>query len=373
VDNAGRAAGAIYAISTVGGILATFTFGFYVIPTFGLTIPSIFSGMILGFIPLLIIIKQKKIAAMFFFLALCAWAISASSINFSSSIKRVYAAEGLLGQIIVLDYPHFNNDKVVDGHSRWLFVNRVSQTMYDSLADETKGEEKYFTYVYRISDYVDSFPKTTKALLIGLGGGSVAKKLSEKGFDVDVCELDQRIADVARNYFYLSDKVKIKVDDGRHFIRNCKKKYDVIVMDMFRGEDPPNHVFTVESLTALKEMLNPNGIIFVNSLGYFEGSIGKSMRSVYKTFQASGFNVKALTTDPNPDQRNILFYVSLGKIKPQKDFIDDKKMDLNDAVVLKDEYPVLDILNAEAARRWRVMAIQSFNMDPNQKALPVFE
>ncbi|CAN5442439.1 fused MFS/spermidine synthase [soil metagenome] len=373
VEHAGKAAGAIYAISTVGGIIATFAFGFYIIPHFGLTLPSIVTGIILGFIPLIVIVKQKQIGKAAGFFLFCAWAISTSSASFSSNIKRVYSAEGLLGQIIVLDYPHYNKDTVIDGHSRWLFVNRVSQTMYDSLADETQGGEKYFTYVYRISDYVDSFPKSTQALLIGLGGGSVAKKLCEKGFDVDVCELDQRIADVARNYFYLSDKVNIKVDDGRHFIRTCTKKYDVIVMDMFRGEDPPNHVFTEESLTSLKGMLNPNGIIFVNSLGYFEGSIGKSMRSVYKTFQAAGFNVKALTTDPNPDQRNILFYASMGKIKPHPDFIDESKMDLNDAVVLKDEYPILDILNAEAAQRWRVMAIQSFNVDPNQRVLPVFE
>ena len=121
---------------------------------------------------------------------LCVWAISTSSSSFSSTIKRVYAAEGLLGQIVVLDYPHYGKDTIQDGYSRWLFVNRVSQTMYDSLADESSGEEKYFTYVYRISDYVDSFPKTSKSLLIGLGGGSVAKKLIEKGFEVDVCELD---------------------------------------------------------------------------------------------------------------------------------------------------------------------------------------
>jgi len=373
VEQSGRAAGAIYAVSTVGGILATFTFGFYIIPNFGLTLPAILTGIVLGIIPLFVIIKQKQIAKAAGFFLLCVWAISIASQSFSSNIKRVYAEEGLLGQVAVLDYPHYNKDTVLDGYSRWLFVNRVSQTMYDSLADETNGEEKYFTYVYRISDYVDSFPKASKSLLIGLGGGSVAKKLIEKGFDVDVCELDQRIADVARKYFYLSPKVNIKVDDGRHFIRNCKNKYDIIVLDMFKGEDPPNHVFTIESLTALKEMLNPDGIIFVNSLGYFEGSIGKSMRSVYKTFQAAGFNVKALTTDPNPDQRNILFYASTGAIQSHPDFIDEKNMDLKDAVVLKDEYPVLDILNAEAAQRWRVMAIQSFNVDPNQRVLPIFE
>ena len=290
VEQSGKAAGAIYAISTVGGILATFSFGFYIIPNFGLTLPSIITGIVLGIIPLVVIIKQKQIGKAAGFFLFCVWAISSTSLSFSSNIKRVYSAEGLLGQIIVLDYPHYTKDTIQDGYSRWLFVNRVSQTMYDSLADEKSGEEKYFTYVYRISDYVDSFPKTSKSLLIGLGGGSVAKKLIEKGFEVDVCELDQRIADVAKKYFYLSDKVNIKVDDGRHFIRTCEKKYDIIVLDMFKGEDPPNHVFTEESLTALKGMLNPNGIIFVNSLGYLDGSIGKSMRSIYKTLLSDGFN-----------------------------------------------------------------------------------
>lgn len=373
VEHSGKAAGAIYAISTVGGIIATFLFGFYIIPNFGLTFPSIITGIILGCIPLIVIIKQKKISTAAGFFLLCVWAVSASSFKFSSNIKVVYNAEGLLGQLMVLDYPHYNQNKVVDGHSRWLFVNRISQTMYDSLADESKQEEKYFTYVYRISAYVDSFPKNTKILLLGLGGGSVAKKLNDKGFSIDVCELDTRIVEVAKKYFYLDDKVNITVDDARHYIKTCNKKYDVIVFDTFKGEDPPNHVFTEESLEETKKILNSNGIIFVNSLGYIDGNIGKSMRSIYKTLLADGFNVNVLSTDPNPDVRNLLFYASLGKIKPHPDFIAENKIDLKDAVVLKDEYPVLDLLNAEAAKRWRMLAISSFVSDANQRTLPVFE
>ena len=78
---------------------------------------------------------------------------------------------------------------------------------------------------------------------------------------------------VARHYFYLPERVTITVDDARHFIRTCTKKYDLIVLDMFKGEDPPNHVFTQESLEELKLMLNPNGTVLVNGLGYMNGSI----------------------------------------------------------------------------------------------------
>lgn len=373
VESSGKASGTIYAVSTLGGIIATFLFGFYIIPMYGLTLPSIITGIVLGLIPLILIIKQKQFAKAAGFFLLCGWAISASSFKFFSNIKVVYSAEGLLGQLMVLDYPRYNKNATVDGHSRWLFVNRISQTMDDSLGAESESKERHFTYVYRISDYVDSLPGTSNVLILGLGGGSIAKQLRGKGFNVDVCELDTRIAEVAKKYFYLGDDVRITVDDARHYIKTCKKEYDVIIFDTFKGEDPPNHVFTEESLAETKKLLSPDGIIFVNSLGYIDGSIGRSMRSIYKTFLASGFNVEVLSTDPNPDQSNLLFHASLNKIKSHPNFISQSEIDLNDAVVLKDEYPVLDILNAEAAKRWRVLAINSFNIDMNQRTLPLFK
>jgi predicted membrane-bound spermidine synthase len=374
VDQSGRAAGAIYAISTVGGIIATFAFGFFIIPTFGLTIPAILTGAVLGIIPAVAVIGNKEKGKAIGFFLLCTWAFSTAVFKNNSSENVVYSAEGLLGQLTVIDYPRSSiNSMNNKDHIRWLFVNRISQTMYDSLADESRGEEKYFTYVYKISDYLDSFPKNSKVLLLGLGGGSIAKRLNEKGFAVDVCELDTRIAKVARDYFYLSDSVNITVDDARHYIKTCHKKYDIIVLDMFKGEDIPNHVFTLESLEETKKLLAGNGIIFVNSLGYIDGKIGKSMRSIYKTFLAAGFHVEVLPTDPDPDQRNMLFYASLGKINPRKDFIAQSKLDLDDAVVLKDEYPVLDILNAEAAKRWRTMAMSTFTNSFSPERVPIFK
>ena len=373
VKEAGRVAGAIYAISTLGGIIATFLFGFYIIPTFGLTLPSIVTGIILGIIPFFILIMKKQIIKSIGFFLLCIWAFSATSVNYTSNIKIIYNQEGLLGQLVVFDYPRYNKQAVQNGYARWLFVNRISQTMFDSLADESNHEEKYFPYVYKIENYVDSLPKTSKVLLLGLGGGSIAKQLSNKGFSVDVCELDKRIVYVAKHYFYLPEKVNITVDDGRHYIRTCTKKYDLIVLDMFKGEDPPNHVFTQESLEELKGMLNTNGTVIVNGLGYMEGNIGKAMRSIYKTFVASGFNVNVLPTDKNVDMCNLLFFASMGPVKPNPNYISSTKIDVNDAVVLRDEFPVLDVLNAEAAKRWRRLSISSFYSDVEQRNLPVFK
>lgn len=373
-EQAGKAAGTIYAVSTTGGIIATFAFGFYIIPFFGLTLPSIVTGIVLGIIPLVVVLKQKQVGKGAGFILLCIWAFRAAAFHQPvSGVRLVYSSEGLLGQIMVLDYPHYNKQQKADGHSRWLFVNRISQTMYDSLADESKREEKYFTYVYRISDFADSLPKNARILLLGLGGGSVAKRLTGRGYHLDVCELDRRIPMVAGRYFGLDTAAaRITIDDARHYIRNCTEKYDMVIFDTFKGEDLPNHVFTEESLEETKKILRPGATVFVNSLGYLSGTAGRSIRSIYKTFKAAGFYTEVLPTDPDPDQRNLLFYASLQPVKANKAFVKPETIDLDDAFVLKDEYPVLDRLNAEAASRWRMLAIRSFNSSMGRRSLPVF-
>ncbi len=373
VDHSGKAAGAIYAISTLGGIIATFAFGFYIIPTFGLTYPAIISGIILGTIPAVIVLKNKQPLKGTGFFILCIWALVSAGFKVSSPYNVIYSSEGLLGQLTIIDYPHLNKDSVTDGHVRWLFVNRISQTMYDSLADESKKEEKYFTYVYKIADYLHSFPKNTSVLVLGLGGGSIVKKLQEMGFTVEVCELDKRIAEVAGNYFYMDPKTIITVDDARHFIKTCNKKYDVVIFDTFKGEDPPSHVFTVESLEETKKILKDKGAVIVNSMGYLEGNIGKAMRSIYKTFLAAGFQVEVMPTHPDPDLRNLVFYASLENIEPNPDFISKSRINVTDALVLKDDFPIMDILNAEAAKRWRTMAMGAFGNGLSGNSLPLFK
>lgn len=370
IEQSGKASGTVYAISTLGGIIATFLFGFYIIPEFGLTKPCIATGIVLGIIPLFVILK-KKYSNGIGFLFICGIAIwhSTNKNEINSRIKLLYSTEGLLGQIMVYDYTQRND---TTRYTRWLYVNKISQTMYAPHADESKNEEKYFTYVYRIEKFSDSLPKNANILLLGLGGGSIANVLSQKGFNVDVCELDKRIAYVAKKYFSLSEKVNINIDDARHFIKTCDKKYDLIIFDTFKGEDAPNHLFTTESFEETKKILNPNGYIIVNSFGYIDDKIGKSVRSIYKTFLSSGFNVCISYTEPEPDSRNLLFFASLNKVSEQINTISEKNIDLNDAEILSDNYPRLDVLNAEAAKRWRALAISSFNVNTNLKTLPVF-
>ena len=366
-EDPGKAAGTVYAISTVGGILATFLYGFYIIPNFGLTLPSIVSGVVLGFLPFISLVKKKDYNSLVLFgIIIC---MSGFQIHAESNVldrehqKIIFESDGLLGKIQVIDYNndyYFEDSTLVGKKSRWLYVNRISQTMDNPHARVELEEERYFTYIYCFTELLNNLPKENRnVLLLGLGGGSIAKNLTENGFNVEVCELDKRIEYVARNYFELPKTVKVTIDDARHFVKGSTKKYDAIIFDTFKGEETPNHILTSESLEEVKKILNPEGYLLINSFNYIEGKKGLGLRSIYKTLTASGFNTSIWPTDKLVNNRNLLFVSSFKPHPHYDDFLDLDLIDFNDAQILKDEYPAFEMLNGNAALEWRRGAIKN--------------
>jgi len=59
LDKVGKAAGTVYFTSTVGGIIATFLFGFYLIPFWGLKLSTYITAISLAVLPLFYIIYLK--------------------------------------------------------------------------------------------------------------------------------------------------------------------------------------------------------------------------------------------------------------------------------------------------------------------------
>jgi spermidine synthase len=354
-DSAGSNTGVVYTISSASGIVALPVFGFLVIPRYGLTMPSIITGLAVGLIPLVkLIAGQRYISLGFIPVALFSfWATKTHQPGKAVDVQ--YYSEGLLGQLLVVDV----------SKDRFLFVNRTGQTWVDKETFKPKWD--YASYVKSICS---ESPEKSNALILGLGGGTVANIFQNSlGFNVDAVELDQRIADVAKQYFGLNSKVNVVVDDARHYLEESQKKYDVILFDVYRGEAPPSHVFTLESLTKTKSLLKENGLIIVNFNGFWSGKTGQPARSIYKTLLASGLETRILPTPGTEASRNLLFVASTKKqdfrtvrspleqygkqVNIEMLFEDPGKADLKDAVVLTDDKPILELLNIRAGNAWR--------------------
>jgi len=193
--------------------------------------------------------------------------------------------------------------------------------------------------------------------LLGLGGGTLYKKLQEKDYDIDVVELDERIAHVAKKYFHIDTNLNIVVDDARHYLNITNNKYDVIIYDLFQAETPPIHLMTTEAFSGVKNNLTKNGILVVNFYGFISGEKGKAARSVYKTLLDSGYKVRLIGTSEIESKRNLLFICSNEELKANDQIIHpivyEMDIDFNDAILLTDDKPKLDILYIDAAIAWR--------------------
>jgi len=363
-DSAGSSTGVVYAISSASGIVALPVFGFFIIPKLGLTLPSILVGVAVGFIPFVELVRRKKYISLLFipFVLFSFQAIKTPPPG--KDVDVHYYSEGLLGQLLVADVSNYHGQKVND---RVLFMNRIAQTYVDKKTFNSRWD-----YPYYLSAICGKLPEKSNALILGLGGGTIANIFQNQlRFNVDAVELDERIAEVAREQFALSNNVNVIMDDARHYLEETQKKYDVILFDVYRGESPPTHVFTLESLAKTKSLLKENGLIVVNFYGFLEGKIGTPARSIYKTLLAAGLEARILPTKAN---RNLLFVASKNKqdfhtvrsplllngkqVDIETLFLDPRKADLNDAVVLTDDRPILELLNIRAGNAWRKAYIE---------------
>lgn len=354
-NNSGEITGKVYAISTLGGIIATLFSGFYIIPEFGITLPCILTGVLLSLLPAIKLFKNDfkiPFIVLFFFVFNTYFSITKNKMQSEIS----YLSEGLLGQVMVVNYKSDkpNNDYKI------LFVNRIAQSYFK----RSEGDTMQYPYIKTITENL-SATSGKNALVLGLGGGTISNELIEKNYSVDVCELDERIYEVAQRYFSLSNKCNVYIDDARHYINTCKKKYDVIIMDMFRGEENPAHCFTTESFNTLKSILNKNGKLIINANGFYDNEAGLGFLSIIHTLNNCGYNIRIETTENEQSLSNQVVFASpdytnneiLIKRITEKDFA---TLSTKGAKLLTDDCSGLDKLNLQAYRSWRLTSAGFF-------------
>ena len=116
-------------------------------------------------------------------------------------------------------------------------------------------------------------PVPRSILMIGLGGCAVSNFLSRlyPQSTIDVVEIDQKVIDISKNFFYLNETSNYKVhhDDGRRFVRKMsgRKTYDLIYLDAFKGGSIPFHLKTIQFYEDVNQILSSRGVVGSNLYG----------------------------------------------------------------------------------------------------------
>lgn len=116
-------------------------------------------------------------------------------------------------------------------------------------------------------------------LVLGMGSGTYAT-LCQKyypGSTVTGVEIDEKITDLAHEYFGLPETVESITYDGRAYLEVDPYKYDVIMVDAYQDITIPFQMSSVEFFTLVRDHLKPGGVMVVNlnMVSDGEGSINE--------------------------------------------------------------------------------------------------
>ncbi len=158
-------------------------------------------------------------------------------------------------------------------------------------------------------------PNLERIAEIGLGGGRTVSYLSASLPDTGILaiELDKDVVDLAKKYFKFQERAQLRavVSDGRAFLLKDSAKWDVILIDAYRGPFVPFHLLTREFYTLVKSRLNPGGVVVQNiepSTMLFD-SASATLKSVFPSVDLydGGGNVVAVGYDgPQLSQAELL-------------------------------------------------------------------
>ncbi|NQY12189.1 MAG: fused MFS/spermidine synthase [Flavobacteriales bacterium] len=371
----GKVAGIIFTVSTFGGIVGAFLFGLLIIPNWGVQIPGLIVGLLVFVTALVVLYKSegfiyRGILTVFMILSCGFVSNKILRTEYYGATTIEHVSEGVLGQLKVV------STYVADGRDeRKLLLNNISQT--NCKIDKT-GAHSVWSYPHIISIFSSVLPKESEALLLGFGTGSIVKEILQQGYKIDAIDLDTRLLEIAEeHFFYEPSSSNFIVDDARHYVQVTDKTYDLVILDVLKGEVQPNYMLSIECFSEIKKVMNENGLFVINFQGFANGENSLAYKSIYKTLKAANFHVDHyigskeesgdivfLASEKALDYKHLLrerindCCVSTLPEFQRNPLITDQ-FDFEMGFVLRDDRPILEHINQAYIYDWRIKIIEA--------------
>ena len=253
-------------------LLVPFVPTFVTIPAVGTSITFlIFAGILLALSIVYFVMekagKKKVIASVLIFAFCCGTGYSDSFAFWENNLT--YEGESVYNYLQV-----YENDERVALSTNVLFG---VQSVYMK-QDELTG--MYYDYAMAAPLMLKDKPTDQMdVLILGMGTGTYATQCRKYFGDMNIegVEIDEKITDLSRKYFSLSEDVPVTTYDGRAFLNASQKAYDVIMVDAYQDITIPFQMSSKEFFALVKSHLKDDGVMVVNMnmRGTKEGNINQ--------------------------------------------------------------------------------------------------
>jgi spermidine synthase len=169
-------------------------------------------------------------------------------------------------RVILKEHSRYNADiLVVERNNKLsLLVNGIQQTgMY---------VETLFHRAFQ--RFVKWYPSGVKRILvIGVGGGSVIQQLKDLYPEARIVavDVDKVIVHIAKKYFNVKENsmCSFVVADARSYLsKKNKPEFDLIIIDIYIGNDVPTFVTSKDFVREVRRALRPGGRMLMNYFSY---------------------------------------------------------------------------------------------------------
>lgn len=140
--------------------------------------------------------------------------------------------------------------------------------------------------------------KINNALILGFGTGCVASTINQynPSCRIDGVEIDKKVIDLGKKYFGTHElkNTSIHCNGAQSFISDCKKKYDMVIIDVYHDIDVPEEIESEKFLTDVLKILRTGGLVIFNKYIYSR-STSEQLIKIKKTYEKIFNNLEIIT------------------------------------------------------------------------------
>ena len=265
LEDNGRIVGKLNASNTIGSIIGTFVPTFVSIPAVGTSITFlIFSGILLALSIIYFTSPyhdgskarpgKAMVVGCVIFLISC---LLGHSTGFAFWEKN----------IVVEDESIYNYIKVTEDDKNVTLSTNVLFGVQSIYPKNSELTGMYYDYAMA-APYMAGVNQKDQlnVLILGMGTGTYATQCLKfyDNMNFEGVEIDDKIADLAYEYFALPESVKVTKYDGRAFLNAVDTKYDLIMVDAYQDISIPFQMASVEFFTMVRDHLTDDGVMVVN-------------------------------------------------------------------------------------------------------------
>jgi len=314
LNDMGKTVGRLYALSTIGSILGTFSAGFFLIPFVGSTRTLYFiaAGLFLLSILLAPFALSKSNVAIFVIFVL---GITASEIQtyYLRQYLNFYDIDTQYNRVQIYETKHKKDGKPIR-------AMRIDPSFFQSSmyleSDELTSE--YAKFYHLLRHFKPNFQKT---LMIGGAGYSFPKEYlrTYPNAEMDVVEIDSQMTALAKRFFRLKENPRLNIyhQDGRVFLNQAETaKYDAVLMDAFTTLfSVPFQLTTIEAVKEINRVMKDGGVVIFNLGGVIEGKGNRFLRAEIETYKVVFPEVYLFKVDSKAKDSDVQNLIIVG-LKP---------------------------------------------------------